>query len=78
MTRGWWNMHCWNGLSDRQQRRLINIGNLPIGYTAEGWCDRPAEVEVTTMYDEAPGPRFYCVPCAINFLAPMLRGTTDG
>ena len=40
MSRGWWNMACWNGLSDDQQNRLLAQGNLPIGYEPEGnGCD---------------------------------------
>jgi hypothetical protein len=69
MTRGWWNLACWNGLSADQQNRLINVGNLPIGYRPEGGgCNNGAEVCVETMYDTAPGPRFYCVACAVEYL----------
>lgn len=68
MTRGWWGMSCWNGLSAEQQRRLIEVGVLPWGYRPEGTCPNGAEVEVTTMYDMAPGPRFYCRPCAAEYL----------
>jgi hypothetical protein len=73
VTRGWWQMHCWNGLSEEQQTKLIEVGNLEIGYRARGTCERPAEVEVATMYDLAPGPRFYCVPCALAFLASFVH-----
>lgn len=66
-TRGWWNMTCWNGLSLDQQNRLIEVGNLPIGYVPEGDCDNPAQVEITTMWDVSPGPRFYCIECAIEY-----------
>jgi hypothetical protein len=77
--RGYWNMPCWNGLSRDQQRRLIEVGNLPWGYEPEGECQRGAELEITTMYDVAPGPRFYCGPCAIKFLTSMvLNNDTDG
>ena len=65
-------MACWNGLSADQQRRLLEWGGLPFGYTPDGDCQRGAEVEITTMYDAAPGPRFYCRPCAVVYLAgPM-------
>ena len=74
MTRGYWSMHCFNGLSAEQQDRVVHWGNLPLGYQPEGSCERPAELEVTTMYDETPGPRFYCVPCAIAFLATLSIG----
>ena len=36
--RGWYGMACWNGLSADQQRRLLEWGNLPFGYTPEGDC----------------------------------------
>lgn len=66
--RGFWGMHCWNGLSVDQQNRLIGHGNLPIGFQPEGECERPAALCIETIEDEAPGPRFYCVPCAVAFL----------
>jgi hypothetical protein len=66
---GWWNMICWNGLSAEQQDRLITIGNLPITYVPEGECTNPAEVAIETCDDKAPGPRFYCRPCAFLYLA---------
>lgn len=66
--RGWWNMACWNGLSVEQQNRLINVGNLPIFSEPAGECQRGAEVGIETNQDMAPGPRFYCRPCAIKFL----------
>lgn len=63
--RGWWNMPCWNGLSADQQARLIERGNLPFGYEPEGTCQNPATVWIEQQSDGAPGPRFYCRPCAI-------------
>lgn len=66
--RGWWNMPCWNGLSFKQKDRLIHIGNLPIFYTPEGECQNGAAVAIETPDDTAPGPRFYCVPCALEYL----------
>lgn len=68
MSRGWWNLACWNGLSTEQQRELIQRGTLEIFYTPEGECQNPAELCIETMYDEAPGPRFYCASCAIEYL----------
>lgn len=65
---GWWNMACWNGLSVEQQARLIEHGNLPINYRPEGECPNGAEVEVTTIWDRAPGPRFYCARCGADYL----------
>lgn len=66
--RGWWDMPCWNGLSATQQEFLRTEGYLPFGYREEGECQRGAEVEVTTMWDEFPGPRFYCAACASGYL----------
>lgn len=68
-ARGWFNMTCWNGLSAAQQTRLIEVGNLPLGYQPEGECPRGAEVAIETEDDAAPGPRFYCVPCAVDHLS---------
>lgn len=68
---GWFGLACWNALSRDQQRRLVEHGNLPIGYEPEGpegSCPRGAEIGVETSDDIAPGPRFYCRPCAIAFL----------
>jgi len=66
--KGWWGMACWNGLSSVQQSRLMTVGNLGWGYTPDGECPNGAEVEVTTVWDVAPGPRFYCRTCAITYL----------
>lgn len=70
--RGMWNMYCWNGLSPEQQEFLRTEGYLEIGYKPEGSCSNPAELEVTTMWDEFPGPRFYCTMCGIKFLISHL------
>jgi len=61
-------MTCWNGLSAEQQERLIKTGNLPMGYTPEGECSNGAEVAIECMDDRAPGPRFYCRACAVDYL----------
>ena len=75
--RGWFNMPCWNALSVEQQQQLITVGNLPIGYRPEGdACVLGAEVCIETQDDVAPGPRFYCRPCAIDFLTD--RRLADG
>jgi hypothetical protein len=66
---GWWNMACWNGLSEDQQTRLIQVGNLPMGYEPEGDCRNGAAVAVECEGDEASGPRFYCLSCAVLYLA---------
>lgn len=79
MTRGWWNMACFEGLSPLQQQRVVEHGNLPFGYQPAGKCTNGAEVEVTTMWDAMPGPRFYCRICAIKYLTSMVCDTdTDG
>jgi hypothetical protein len=66
----WYGMACWNALSAEQQERLLTVGNLPLGYEPEGeHCQRGAEVNIETQHDVAPGPRFYCRPCAIKYLA---------
>lgn len=66
--RGWYGLPCWNGLSKGQQDRLLEIGNLPLGYKPDGMCPNGAEVEIQTIYDRAPGPRFYCAGCGAEFL----------
>lgn len=69
--RGMWNMTCWNGLDDEQQLRLIEHGNLPFGYIPRGECRNAATVEITTVWDTAPGPRFYCRDCAEEYLGVL-------
>lgn len=73
MTRGWYEMACWNGLSHEQQRLLIDVGVLPMGrWEPEGGsCPNGAEVAVETMHDTAPGPRFYCLSCAMVYLGAL-------
>lgn len=68
--KGWWNMTCWTNLSDEQQERLIKVGNLAFPWIprGEGGCGRPAQVAIECEGDESPGPRFYCVPCAVEYL----------
>jgi hypothetical protein len=63
-------MACWNGLSAEQQTMLIEQGVLSFGrWEPEGGtCERGAEVAVETQDDAAPGARFYCRPCAIEYL----------
>jgi hypothetical protein len=65
--RGMWNMTCFNALSGDLQKRLVYYGNLPMGWVPTGWCHNPAEVEITTAWDEMPGPRFYCLDCAVRY-----------
>lgn len=74
-ARGWFGMACWNGLSAEQQQMLIDKGVLYAGRWAPegGTCDKGAEVEVTTRWDAAPGPRFLCTACAIKYLEEVQR-----
>lgn len=72
-ARGWWNLACWNGLSAAQQHELITRGTLEIGYHPNGECPRGAEMCIETMYDEMPGPRFYCAPCALDYVKEHTR-----
>lgn len=76
--RGWWNMACWNALSEAQQQHLIEVGNLPIFSDPEGTaCSNGAEVSIETMDDAAPGPRFYCRPCALAYLSGAVGRSAD-
>ena len=83
-TRGIWRMYCWNALCPEQQEFLRTEGYLEIGYRPKGECPNPAEVEITTAWDEFPGPRFYCRACAIDYLSvlqhtkPMYRTVVTG
>jgi len=65
---GWWGMACWNALSHEQQRMLIERGVLELGFHPEGECPNRAVLMIECEDDEAPGPRFYCRPCAIKYL----------
>jgi hypothetical protein len=65
---GWYQLNCWNGLSAEQQKMLIEVGVLPLGYRPAGECPNPAEVLIETKDDAAPGPRFYCRACGAAFL----------
>jgi len=81
-SRGWYNMLCFNSLDGALQRRLVYYGNVPMGHAEDGRCHNPAEVEITTVHDAMPGPRFYCLVCAIEYLVQMRRqqleeATTD-
>jgi hypothetical protein len=77
MTRGWWGLTCFNGLSTDQQVRLISWGNLPLGYEPEGECQGPAAVAIESEVDAAPGPRFYCWDCAVVYLQALRDGTDE-
>jgi hypothetical protein len=68
---GWFGLACWNGLSQAQQVRLIKYGNLEIGYRPQGDCPNGAEVEITTVHDGSPGPRFYCLGCGAEYLTEL-------
>lgn len=73
-----WNMTCFNALDGGLQKRLVYHGNLPMGWVPSGRCHNPAEVEVTTTWDEMPGPRFYCIGCAITYLTNMKEHNDAG
>jgi len=70
-SKGWYDLLCFNSLSGELQARLVYYGNIPLGSPAEGRCHNPAEVEITTVHDAMPGPRFYCLPCAVQYLTNM-------
>lgn len=70
---GFWQMPCWNGLHPWQQAHLIIVGNLPINYRPNGWCPNPADLCIETRWDEAPGPRFYCLRCGTVELVNTLN-----
>lgn len=62
---------CWNALSTRQHRLLID-GDVPFTRLPEGdGCDLPASVLLEMVDDEAPGPRFYCYGCALARLVEV-------
>ena len=71
--RGLYGFVCWNGLSVGQQERLLVHGNLPIDYQPSGWCHNPAELEIETRYDAAPGPRFLCVDCLPRYAFQVMQ-----
>jgi hypothetical protein len=74
-NRGWYGMACWNGLSPVQQRMLIEDGVLPFGHWQPegGTCERGAMVAIEIEGDESPGPRFYCLACALGRLIELAR-----
>lgn len=76
--RGMFNMTCFNGIDGGLQKRLVYHGNLPMGWVPSGRCHNPAEVEVTTIWDEMPGPRFYCIDCAIEYLTHVKERVDAG
>jgi hypothetical protein len=39
-----------------------------LGFVPSGPCTSGAEVAIETEHDKAPGPRFYCRACAIEYL----------
>jgi hypothetical protein len=71
---GWWGLTCWNGLSPEQQRQLVEVGTLEIGYHPEGRCPNGAHVAIEMQGDKAPGPRFYCLGCALDHLQRTAGG----
>jgi hypothetical protein len=80
VARGLYGMSCFNALGPKQQERLVVYGNLPMGYVPRGGtCLNGAEVglEFAPNYpgERAPGPRFYCVLCAIEYLTARQAAT---
>lgn len=73
VERGWYGLLCFNSLDGELQRRLVYWGNIPIGSPHNGRCHNAAEVEITTVWDAMPGPRFYCMVCAIEYLVGLRR-----
>jgi hypothetical protein len=75
--RGWYGMACWNALSHDQQRVLIEVGVLPMGRKVpEGHgCHSGAAMSIEGQMDKAPGARFYCVPCGVQFLSHQAHGS---
>ena len=65
---------CWNGLSNDQQRMLINghYGERVRHGEAPDRCDQYAGVMVEFPDDETPGPRMYCLDCAALHLLARL------
>lgn len=74
---GWYGLACWNGLSVEQQRWLLEWGSLPSGYEPAGCCSRGAQVAIEMVDDRAPGPRFYCMPCAFVYLLGHARAAAE-
>lgn len=74
---GWFGLACFNALSHEQQRMLIEDGVLPFGrkWPEGAGCERGASVAIEVEGDEAPGPRFYCVPCGIEYLRTVTIDT---
>lgn len=71
---GYWQMWCFNALSREQREQVVIQGYLDIGWQPEKVeCAEAAELEVETVYDAMPGPRFYCIPCAIKYLEQLRR-----
>jgi hypothetical protein len=80
VARGLYGMSCFNALGPEQQERLVVHGNLVLGYIPRGGtCLNGAEVglEFAESYpgERAPGPRFYCVSCAIEYLSARQAAT---
>lgn len=71
--RGMYGMYCFNGLSDRQKKRLVEWGNLEFGFKPDGPCTNPAEIEIITVWDVTPGPRMYCRRCAVEYIYQVDR-----
>jgi hypothetical protein len=60
---------CWNSLSIEDQQRLIDghYGPLITARSDHG-CTSHARVALEFVGDASPGPRFYCIRCAVSAL----------
>jgi hypothetical protein len=72
-------MACFNSLSDWQKRHVVEEGYLPVGrkHPEGGTCQNGAELEVETQFDKFPGPRFYCVECAVEYLLSLRQARAN-
>jgi len=70
-------MRCWNALSPDQQARLVATGDLPWRYEGDG-CSRDAVVGIVFRHDRTPGPRHYCLPCALEYLHELAAAGDGG
>lgn len=69
----WYEMNCFNALSPAQQKELVEVGVLEFGWYPQGWCETPATVAIETEDDATPGPRFYCLPCALAYMEELFN-----
>lgn len=63
---------CWNGMTEVQQAHVAQWGSPDPEDYGGGSCPNRAEVEVGEL-GTMPGPRFYCVPCAIELVQQVAK-----